>query len=165
MFSLLGRLFTVFKPVRYDPQVDGLPQNADQSALAEPTRFHLALVNAMEKGLTVGEIAKKLAPDDPKKRKAYRGKIRRMLATDPLLAQCIVTRAQSNLLMAVPGTTTAVAKRAQRGRMDAARTVLEATGVHNPRVKHEHSGDIKITLDMPRPAFGSVDDDGTVVEE
>lgn len=87
-----------------------------------------------------------------------------MLAHDPLLAQAIVMRAQSNLLMAVPGTTTAVAKRAQRGRMDAARTVLEATGVHNPRVKHEHSGEVKIKLDMPRPSFRSVDADGEIVD-
>lgn len=141
----------------------GLPSPSNESSL-EPSRFHLALVNAMEKGLTVPEIARKLAPDDSDKRRNYRRKIRRMLAHDPLLAQAIVMRAQSNLLMAVPGTTTAVAKRAQRGRMDAARTVLEATGVHNPRVKHEHSGEVKIKLDMPRPSFRSVDADGEIVD-
>jgi hypothetical protein len=151
--------------VRYDLQVDGLPQNADQSALAEPTRLHFALVDAMEKGLSVREISLKLAPGDKTKQKTWRDRIRRMLAHDPLLARAIVMRAQSNLLQAVPGTTVAVGKRAQRGRMDAAKTVLEATGVHNPRVKHEHSGNIKITLDMPRPAFGSVDDDGNVLDD
>lgn len=54
--------------------------------------------------------------------------------------------------MELPAMGEALAKRAKRGRVDAIRLALEVTGVHNPRVRHEHSGDISISLKMPRPA-------------
>jgi hypothetical protein len=62
--------------------------------------------------------------------------------------------------------THALAGRAARGRPDAIKVLFEASGFHNPRVRHEHSGEIKIKLDMPRPAFGSDDEvvDADVVD-
>ena len=60
--------------------------------------------------------------------------------------------------------TQALGKRAARGRPDAIKLLFEASGFHNPRVKHEHSGDINIHLDMPRPER-VVDEDQVVDAE
>lgn len=60
-------------------------------------------------------------------------------------------------------TTVAVGRRGRRGRIDAAKLIYETTGFHNPKVKHEHSGDINIKIDMPRPKFH--DAEGSVVSE
>jgi hypothetical protein len=38
------------------------------------------------------------------------------------------------------------------GKPDAVKLVFEATGFYSPRVQHEHSGDINIKLQIPRPA-------------
>lgn len=47
--------------------------------------------------------------------------------------------------------TDALIRRAAKGRPDAIKLAYEASGFHNPRVKHDHSGEINIKLDMPRP--------------
>jgi hypothetical protein len=119
----------------------------------EPTKLHYVIVDALERGETLPEIARRFAKGDKVKARKNREKLRRMVRTDPLLQKALVERGGINLLTAVPATTAAVAKRAGKGRMDAARVVMEASGVHNPRVRHEHSGEIKVSLDLPRPTF------------
>lgn len=141
-----------------------LPKTVDSSAV-EPSKAHEYLVNRLERGETPPEIAKRLAKGDKKKAQALRRKIWRMVRNDPIMQKAIVERAQAQSLAGMPAAMSAASKRAARGRMDAVKFLGEASGIHNPRVKHEHSGNIKITLDMPRPTFGSVDDDGTVVDE
>lgn len=136
--------------------------NSDDETLPEPTRLHLALVEAMNKGMTTGQIAKKLAKGDEKRAKYWRDKIRKMLRDDPMLKRAIVQQASNNLIVGLPGATAAAVRRSHKGRMDAIKFVSESTGFHNPRVQHEHSGDIKITVDIPRPTFAdtqSVADD------
>lgn len=76
-----------------------------------------------------------------------------MVRNDPLMQKAIVERAQAQSLAAMPAAMNAAGKRAARGRMDAVKFLGEASGIHNPRVKHEHSGEVKIKLDMPRPMF------------
>lgn len=141
-----------------------LPKTVDSSAV-EPSKAHEYIVNRLERGETPPQIAKRLAKGDKKKAKALRRKIWRMVRNDPLMQRAIVERTQAQSLAAMPAAIGAASKRAARGRMDAVKFLGETSGVHNPRVKHEHSGDIKITLDMPRPAFGSVDDDGNVLDD
>jgi hypothetical protein len=139
----------------------------DTDNLPEPTRLHLALIEKLDKGLTPGEIAKQLAKGDQRLAKKYRAKIRRMLAKDPILHRAIVEHAQGTLRASLPGAMSAAGRRAQRGRMDAVRFVSESTGFHNPRVQHEHSGEVKIKLDMPRPQFVDTESvaDDHVIEE
>ena len=77
------------------------------------------------------------------------------------------------LMGELPAMGAALSRRAKRGRVDAIKLALEVTGVHNPRVKHEHSGDISISLNMPRPpvvennivgAPAQAVEDGTIVD-
>jgi hypothetical protein len=69
------------------------------------------------------------------------------------------------MLMDLGPVATAVGARAKRGRIDAAKLLMESTGFHNPRVKHEHSGDIKLTLNIPRPSFDGEVADADVVDD
>jgi hypothetical protein len=140
---------------RYDLQVARQPTTQKKSSAEKPRdKFAEIVAEGLAKGLTGPQIAKKLAKGDEKEAKKYRRRIRNMAYREQgRLKEAIAARAAGDLLMGVPGTVNAVVKRAHRGRMDAARTVLEATDVHNPRVKHEHSGDITVKLEMPRPRF------------
>jgi hypothetical protein len=144
----------------------GLPDVAQQSSVPEPTEYHETIVDWLEQGKTLPELAKKLSKGDKAKAKALRRKFRKMADKDPLLRMAIYNRARSGIINAVPGTVEAVRKRAQRGRMDAAKVILEASGVHNPRVQHEHSGEVQVTINMPRPKLGdTLIPDVDVVEE
>lgn len=83
-----------------------------------------------------------------------------MVKGDERLAMMIVADAKGEMMMGLIPATEALTRRAAKGRPDAIKLLYEASGFHNPRVKHEHSGDIKITLEsVPRPTFQSDDDD------
>jgi hypothetical protein len=46
----------------------------------------------------------------------------------------------------------ALNRKAAAGRVDGIKLVFESSGFYNPRVQHEHGGDIKITIrNAPRP--------------
>ena len=112
------------------------------------------VADGFSKGETGPQIAKRLAKGDKNLAAKYRKRIRALIYRNPdHLKEAVARQMQGDMLAGLPGTMTAVVKRAHRGRMDAAKVMLEASGFHNPRVKHEHSGDIKVTLDMPRPKF------------
>lgn len=87
-----------------------------------------------------------------RRRKTMRQKLHKMAAQDELVRRIIAERVTGQMVAALPEITTALIQRAKRGRPDAIKLIFEATGYYNPKVKHEHSGDIKITLDIPRPA-------------
>lgn len=150
--------------------IDKMEDIHDLEALkdVEPNKYHHAIVDAFERGETVGDIARTLAHGDEKKRKKYATKLRSMVRNDRILQRALIERGQMNLLTAVPMASVAIGKRAAKGRMDAAKFVMEATGVHNPRVRHEHSGEVRVSLDLPRPKFAEAKvieiDDAEVIE-
>lgn len=110
-----------------------------------------ALAELVGKGRSPSEIAKAVFPDDPVKQKSMRSKVRRLVRTDQHFQQMVAQVAQGELVQGLGPATAALRRRAGRGNPTSIRLLLEATGFYNPRVKHEHSGDIKITLDLPRP--------------
>lgn len=121
-------------------------------------------------GLAPKDIARKLAPEDPKRRKLIRAQARRLIRSDTDFQQRVAMRAQEEMLVGLGPTIRGLLRRSSRGRTDAAKLILEASGFHNPRVKHEHSGDIKVSIDMPRPKAvesesGEDIPDADVVEE
>lgn len=89
-------------------------------------------------------------------------KLRRIALNNPLVAQGIAEEARLHLMVGLPKASEALAARAGRGRPDAIKLMYEASGFHNPRVQHEHSGEIKVKLEMPRPKFDA--DAGHVVD-
>jgi hypothetical protein len=106
----------------------------------------------LRKGWSGNEIACKLAPNDPKKRRVIRGQVARVVHDDEEFQGMVMGEARGTMIEGLPVATQALVKRAARGRPDAIKLLFEASGFHNPRVKHEHSGDISISLNMPRPA-------------
>jgi hypothetical protein len=126
---------------------------ANKSSPVELSELHMVIIDALESGETVPKLAMRLAKGDKKKAKSLRVKLHRLVQKDKALQEGIYNRARSNLVAGLPSATQAAVKRAGRGRMDAVKFVAESTGFHNPRVQHEHSGDIKVSLDMPRPKF------------
>lgn len=139
--------------------VANLPAKIPQSSV--PDDYAEALARQISQGIHPKDIALRLHPKDrAARRRAYK-RLRSLALEDPRVAANVVADAKLALIVALGPTIEALGRHAQR-RPDAAKLVLEASGFHNPRVQHEHSGDIKITLDMPRPKF--VDNEEAVVD-
>lgn len=126
-----------------------LPDRPKQSSV-KPARAE-KIRRYLHKGYTPQEAAKKTVPKPGRKQRLALRQAYRILATDQTLQQAIAEEAKGILVRGVPVASTAVTKRASRGRVDAAKLVFEASGFYNPRIQHEHSGDIKVTIDIPRP--------------
>lgn len=112
------------------------------------------------------ELAKKLGKGDPAKTKYWRQRFRDLNWAVIAIAS---TDAQITASAGIVPVMDAVVKRAKRGRIDAAKVVFEVTGFHNPRVQHEHSGEIEVKITgLNRPSTVETQDsvvDATVVED
>ena len=129
------------------------PATTTNAASEELTKGQLAVLDALERGETIPQIAKRLAKGDKAKAKKLRARLWKLITHDPDFQGAIITRSRAHLVAGLPATSKSLAGRSGRGRIDAAKLVMEATGFHNSRVKHEHSGDVTIHLDIPRPKF------------
>lgn len=144
------------------------PPAVQNKSSSELSTAELAVVELLAKGKGPAEIAKIMYPEDKRKRKAMRARLWRMVRSDARIAQAVSERAHGEMLVDLVPATKALGRRAKKGRPDAIKLLMEASGFHNPRVKHEHSGDIKVTIDMPRPTRVETEDDvvdADVVEE
>jgi hypothetical protein len=91
-----------------------------------------------------------------------------MVINDPRIAQGVGNYARAEMLMSLGEVSVALGRKARAGRVDAIKLLFEASGLHNPRVQHEHSGEVTIKVEMPRPKFVENDEgvtDATVVED
>lgn len=131
-------------------------------------RFYSQLVDRLSDGESVDEIAFRLYPGNTRhdkiKRRRFRERVFKYTAEDPTLQLALTTASKAEMWLALPAVTHALIRRAVRGRPDAIKLLFEASGFHNPRVKHEHSGDINIKLSIPRPTPVDIPE-ADVVEE
>lgn len=125
----------------------------------------------LAKGYTAHEIALHVAKKKGRNYTRIKGQVQRVAAEDQEFRTGQALAMEGGMIMDLPAIGEAVVRRAKRGRVDAAKLVLEITGVHNPKVKHEHSGDITISMNaIPRPektddrTSQQVLDDGDVVD-
>jgi hypothetical protein len=139
------------------------PKSSGSVSVAEEG-FYKALAEAFDRGETPAEIAKRLFPRDTTKRKAMRRKIYHLSANSPGLHSAVIERARANMIAALPAASRGLGRRAAR-RTDAAKLLFEATGLHNPKIKHEHSGEIVVKMDIPRPSFDVAPTEAEVVED
>lgn len=114
-----------------------------------------SLIERVARGEHPNDIAKRIHPgrDERVARQRLRRKLTHALIHDQRVAQAIGERAKGELLVGLVPSAKALARRAGRGNVPAIKLISEATGFHNPRVKHEHSGEIKVTMDIPRPTM------------
>lgn len=137
----------------------GLPAKVNDKSL-ETLRD--VLVEAFERGEDPTSIAKRMHPKDKRARKIARSKLWNMAGQDEVLQQHIVSRARTRMLVGLGPASRNLVKRASSNRdIQAVKLLFETTGLHNPRVQHEHSGDVNITVSIPRPTF---DADGAVTD-
>lgn len=109
-------------------------------------------LSLLRKGMSPEQIACKLDASKGRRYRKVKGEVLRTVASDLEFQTEMAEQAQGMMIMGVPPVAEAVVRRGKRGRVDAAKLIFEASGFHNPKVKHEHSGDISINLNMPRPA-------------
>jgi hypothetical protein len=143
-----------------------LPATTTQSTEIHPVKLQVAELIAS--GMPTSKIALKLAGGDKRKAHNLRRQIRRWVYTDPKFASALASTAKAEAFLQFVQAVPAVGKRAGRGRVDAFKVLGEFTGAHNPKVQHEHSGEINIKISgMPRPQPVADDHvvDAEVVEE
>lgn len=128
----------------------------------ELSRQEELILDALASGLTPAQIARKIAPNDPKKRKAWRQRLRR-LVQQPVFQQALAADVKAELILATGSSVKALNRKARAGRVDAIKLAFEASGFHNPRTEVNHSGEVQITIKgLPRPE--RVEDEPTVVD-
>lgn len=120
--------------------------------------FRDALAQRIHMGHKPADIARSMAPGDKTRQKVIRTRVRRMIQRDPDLQRRVGELAQAELVMGLGKASRGLVRAAGRGRSDAVKLLFEATSFHTPRQKHEHSGEIKVKLDIPRPPV--LDDTG-----
>lgn len=113
-------------------------------------KFQTAVLNGMLKGYTIKELAKKFERKlRPEWFRLYWAIVD--VLNLPEMQEMLHMQAKAEVFTALDPAMKGARRRATAGRMDGVRFIAEATRFHNPRVNHEHSGEVKITIDMPRP--------------
>lgn len=143
-----------------------LPAPKTKSSLPAPTTaYKTKVAQLLVQGHTVYQIAKRVSNGDKRLASQLRNRIYYMAGSDEEFQRIFATVLRGKA--SAEGLPTAVAgqiKRSQRGRTDAAKLIMELTGFHNPKVSHEHSGDINIKLSLPRPELPEDADQPQVVD-
>jgi hypothetical protein len=125
-----------------------LLEKVNRSSITRADRIRRLL----RRGWTTDMIVEKLAKDDPRKTRVIQMQVGRILVSDEELQADLAAAGHAAVMEQIPEVTKAVVRRAIKGNIPAAKLAMEASGFHNPRVKHEHTGDIKVTIDnAPRP--------------
>jgi hypothetical protein len=133
-----------------------------KTQMTDEDRYIEVLVRQMAEGKHPRDIARRVYPNRRQGREGrevnrlrknlYR-RLRSLALRDPRVAQGLVDSARLDLMVGLGPATRALVGRGARGRVDAIKLIYEASGFHNPRVQHEHSGEINIKLDVPRPSY------------
>lgn len=110
----------------------------------------IKLYDLVQRGHTLPRIARRLAPRDKRQQKYWRQRLTKAM-NDPRMQILIHQDAHAQALAGLPRAIKGAVRRAEQGRMDAVKFIAEVSRFHSPRIQHDHSGDITITIDMPRP--------------
>lgn len=130
-----------------------LPEPVASSDLPSPVnrKYHVIAAWCLERQIPFAVAAKKIAKGNRMRKNRIERKLHIALAYDPALQQMIAAQAKGIMMTSLTPATVALGQRAARGRPDATKLLYEASGFHNPRVQHDHSGEIKVSLNLPRP--------------
>jgi hypothetical protein len=117
------------------------------------------------RGVHPRQIVKQLYPGQKQQQAVAYRKLRSAIVHDTRIAAILAEETQLTMMIGVGPALRALNARANSRNVQAIKLLLEATGVHNPRVRHEHSGEIKIKFEAPRPTFEQHITDADVVED
>jgi hypothetical protein len=117
-------------------------------------------------GHTIGDIVDRLAPDDPRRQHTIKQQIYRIMGQDEEVQTALGLMGKGQLVLHTPDMVNALVRRASKGNIPAIKLALEASGFHNPRLLHEHSGEININIKgLPRPERHADVTEADVVED
>jgi hypothetical protein len=147
--------------------MESLPSRKTKSSTLSAAQMELRerIVAKIADGMGYTEVAKLLSRGDKRKAYNWRCRIRRWAATDPYFIQLLHNAAQSELQLGLRPASAGLSRRAARGRVGETKLLFEASKFHSPKTMHEHTGDIKISLDIPRPRQITQGDDEVVDAE
>jgi hypothetical protein len=115
-------------------------------------RFKAVISQLYARGWTPQELAHRMERKDKTARAEARAALWTMLHSDVELQNMMADQAKARMVLALPAAAEALADRARRGRPDAIKLLFAATGFYDPRLRHnQHSGEVKITVSIPRP--------------
>jgi hypothetical protein len=148
----------------YNLDMANLPDLAPQSP--DHARFEDMLARQLAEGVHPREIARRVYPHREDRRKKWRlyQRLRHVAVTSDVVSRSVGEETKLELLMALVPAVKGLGRMAGR-RPDAAKLILEASGFYSPKTQVDHSGEIKISLNMPRPAPEEVVADAEVVED
>jgi len=135
--------------------VANLPAKRSPDSPVRLTKGQRLAVELFAEGKTLYAVSAELAKRNSHSRRTWARRIRNWLTLDEAFQSEIARLAQAELIGGTARVTKAVVNRAARGNPNMARLALEASGFHNPKVDHRHSGEVKITMSgIPRPTAG-----------
>ena len=158
----------------YNLGVANLPSGPikDDAALQKRQRLQYKFLDEMIDAQTdYRGVALQLAKGDERKAKRWRQRWRTWIQ-EPTFQEMMATIVMGELRAGLGPSVQALVRRASKGNIPAIKLAMEASGFHNPRMDHHHSGKIEIEFKgtMRPPAI--VDEskaepivDVTVVEE
>jgi hypothetical protein len=135
--------------------VASLPAERNESSV-QNARAGASIAELIYQGKDLKEIAAQLYPENSKKARRHRrefiSRVYELAAWDQDFQSALVTRSKAILTLSLPAVTERLVTRARRlGKPQEVKLVFEASGFHNPRVQHDHSGSVEIKLTIPRP--------------
>jgi hypothetical protein len=110
------------------------------------------------------DIARRMHPEDRAARRRTYLKLRRLALQDARVAQYAADDARLEMIVALGLAAKSLGRKAKAGRTDAIKLLFEASGLHNPRVQHEHSGEVSIKVTVPRPDFAATQASDDIVD-
>jgi hypothetical protein len=159
------RRFEMWQLCWYYPCVGKELMKSDEET-PQLTKQQEEILFLLNDGETVASIARKLAPDDPKRQKTLRSKIRR-LSQNMVFAEQMHKSASWTELLYLGAAARALGERASKGNILAIKLLFETARHYSPHMNHEHSGEIKISIEnksVPRPKPQEEVYDADVVE-
>lgn len=130
----------------------GTPARTPKSSTPiPPTKLEKLLAQAVSEGMTIPQLANKLAKKTGGSPRYWRAKLRRLAANSNYVIEEAAMAARGRGLAYLGPSVEGVGRRAARGRPDAAKLLWAMMGFHNDKVQHEHSGGIDIRVSIPRP--------------
>lgn len=115
------------------------------------TKIEDDILWTMAEGRSPTMIAKTLRPGDKTGQATMRRRIYNMYK-QPRMQDELAARLKLMTIMGLGPAVRALNRKAAAGRVDAIKVLFEASGFYNPRIQHDHSGEIEITIrNAPRP--------------
>jgi hypothetical protein len=127
----------------------------------------MAVAEALAVGHNRYKVAKTLSRGRKVRRAHWLKQINQWAYFDREFQEIMAQALRGELLLGLGQAVQGLIRQAARGYPPAVKLVFEASGFHNPKMTHDHTGEVVIRLDMPRPV-ATVDEpipDADVVEE